>query len=627
MFRFSNDQNENIINILVTGPSFSGKTRLVCKILHIFYPEAGCQRAVVGPPKSIYHNGKKWKCNVIDDSDYCISVRKNCMTQALAKKANVVVVCLDVTRNSAGPYSCDDFIQCVREVNEDVPVVLFGTKIDDYSNRKISYEEGVKLAKEWQAYKYIEGSAKYGIQEVVLNEIFELGMKDFDIKLINKAFSDTSSISSYNTVRSVLDTPAKKLDSTLPPNSTFYSTRYLPSYRKCNFSIKGNVLIIIGEGHYGRVDILAKEIIDENSIPLLEKYEKYFLSAWCEELNLENVVLNSNICNFINKLSGCAKITKLCLINCSINKMKLDDSVYTKDQICEVNLKGIAIDKNVCDFIILLGMFAIINELDFSSRNMKNVTVKNIFALMHNKPLRIIKLNLNNNLITYSGARDIAESFTKWSNLKNIDLSANRIICNSSGMADKLWETFSKYQSLEKINISQNFFAEYCTLSRFFYTTPKPINSLLTCGEIYTNDWIVGFVCNKGTEHAMIYLEGMYENGQRFLERYHITAEHCIGHALIENDQFNNLDTFTSERFYIVPRKISSSKGRLLQTLINADKGQKQEFSKYYPTCTNGKINCVEWCRTKLKQIEVEIEEGLFGLPSFTAQQQYCHIL
>jgi hypothetical protein len=280
------------------------------------------------------------------------------------------------------------------------------------------------------------------------------------------------------------------------------------------------------------------------------------------------------------------------------------------------------------------------NVLDwsFSDCNLDDKFIDDylIPLLQSNDKLRILRLN--DNKLTYTGIRRLSVALAKHQYLESIDLSNNRITCVKE-LFEKLQKDFRKYPALQTLLINQNFIETDCkplfqkkisTDGQIIYyydftkTSAQPRTSLFDVNrQISREDWVVSLVCKKGTEHAMIYMEGMKKWGQCFLERYHITAESMIGLAnvLIESP---DLKFFNPEGYHFTTKPISKVNGNILRDLVETDKKGPINFSKFYPSSSKGMVNCLKWCLNKLEHVDIHIDPNLFGLPSATAKGSVC---
>ncbi len=370
----------------------------------------------------------------------------------------------------------------------------------------------------------------------------------------------------------------------------------------------------IAESRYSRSETknLIKAII-------MNKNSPFFECVYINGRNLVNVEMHI-VASWIGYFNGFESLKSITINNCQID--------------C----------KAICDFIKTISDNSSvgIENLSLSFCNIDDALLENYLVPLFSNALNKLKqLKLDGNKITYTGARRIAAALSNNLNLELLDLSGNLIACEEN-LLKKLTKDFLKCKTLRTLTIDQNFLDKSCKAK--FQKTQLSIENPLYCYSIYqtkaasilsilspdkqitSDNWVVALACKKDTEHAMIYMEGMRKWGQRFLERYHINADGIIGsaNALIESP---NLKFFNSEDHHITIHAISKVNGRILYDLVNADKGRHIGFSKFYPSSLQDKVNCVSWCLSKLREVDIHIDERLFGLPSRTAKGSICAVM
>lgn len=297
----------------------------------------------------------------------------------------------------------------------------------------------------------------------------------------------------------------------------------------------------------------------------------------------------------------------------------------------------LSLTKNKCRTFINLNM---------TRKGLTDNDCKTIGKLLNaNKEVK--EINLSHNHISYAGVRRLVAALPNNSFLKKLDLTANRITCTAL-LFKKLKKDFlEKKNSVEVVELSQNFMDKDCEeffacdekkevslhgcsliyQHSIFRTHARPVTSLLDAKSTITVEkWVVALVCKKQTEHAMLYMEGMEKWGQRFFERYHITGEGIIGLAKILVEDIH-LKSYRSNSFYLISNPVDRTDGCTLRDLIEAEKEKEIPFSLYPKYTTYGRtVNCLVWCLSKLKEIDINIEPSLVGLPSQTARRDRCAI-
>lgn len=243
-------------------------------------------------------------------------------------------------------------------------------------------------------------------------------------------------------------------------------------------------------------------------------------------------------------------------------------------------------------------------------------------------------MDIKGNRISFLGAKLLAIGLEK-TKIEKIDLRENYIYSDKEKFKD-LETHFKKCQQLKTIHFGKNFLTNECKMLfkktsnsnnsycyGFFKTKPNNFTKSLMNDKygVTHKKWLVSLVCPKKREHAIIYLEGMNKLGQRFLERYHISAAYVISIAKVEVDTIKPKE-FDPNKYYIAnPREIDSKIGKELKTNIEK---QKKEIIPYSITgggsiSSKKRKNCLQWCCEQLKDVGVEFEPSIFGLPSFSA--------
>jgi GTPase SAR1 family protein len=86
----------------------------------------------------------------------------------------------DITNYSSLAH-VDDWLSVVEEVEEEFPIILIGGKSDLVQERRVSKEEGIKIAKSRKLNTLIECSSKTGENiELIFNTIAKLMLNRFD---------------------------------------------------------------------------------------------------------------------------------------------------------------------------------------------------------------------------------------------------------------------------------------------------------------------------------------------------------------------------------------------------------------------------------------------------------------
>ena len=190
------DENENEnefeekINIMTLGNTTVGKTCFILKFTENRFQETYI--ATIGldfKMKTIQIKEKKYKIFFYDTTG---QERYKSIALNTIKNANGILLMYDIT-NEESFKSIPNWIQSVKDVKgNDFPMVLSGNKIDKKDERKISKEQGEKLAANYNM-EFFEISNKDGINVeecglALANKILEKRKKDgIDIENFNKS--------------------------------------------------------------------------------------------------------------------------------------------------------------------------------------------------------------------------------------------------------------------------------------------------------------------------------------------------------------------------------------------------------------------------------------------------------
>jgi tetratricopeptide (TPR) repeat protein len=246
-------------------------------------------------------------------------------------------------------------------------------------------------------------------------------------------------------------------------------------------------------------------------------------------------------------------------------------------------------------------------------------------AMMERVPLEILDLSQNTIQISGTTLKKLAEKFAHNSRLQRVILSGNALLESADPllMNDKDDEESKNKLAQKYSNVS------YSTGPiAFFRSHPLRMESVIDPSKrIDLSQWVVALGCSKGDQHAMLYLEGMRESGQRFLIRYHIVAPDVVlvgkAKVVIEDLEIGRLaDSRDRHDFLSFP--IDRIKGEVLQNHIHDQQESHISFSKFYNS-SNGHMNCTGWCRAELIHIGLEVPKT--DIPSMAARGGRCFMM
>ena len=163
-------QKELLYKILLLGDSSVGKTCFLMRYSDNTFQEI--HMSTIGLDYKLKNvqldDGKIVKIQIWDTAgqDRFRSITKN-----YYKGAHGILLIYDVTSRKTYDNIKNWVTQIKEEVSEKVTIILVGNKIDDEKNRKVSTEEGEKMAKEC-GLSFYETSAKSGINiDSTFNEL------------------------------------------------------------------------------------------------------------------------------------------------------------------------------------------------------------------------------------------------------------------------------------------------------------------------------------------------------------------------------------------------------------------------------------------------------------------------
>lgn len=147
------------LKILLLGDQAVGKTSLIVNYIDkTFYSNMIGTAGIDFKKKVIIINDKKIKVNIFDTAG---QERFRNIAKNLYRNTNGIMLVYDVTdvKSKDSVLMWTETIK--KNVENDIEVLLIGNKIDLIDERKISYEEGECISKDFN-YPFIETSAKTG---------------------------------------------------------------------------------------------------------------------------------------------------------------------------------------------------------------------------------------------------------------------------------------------------------------------------------------------------------------------------------------------------------------------------------------------------------------------------------
>ncbi len=155
-----NDINENQIKIMILGNSSVGKTSFIIKCTEDCFQEVYLSTIGIDyKEKEVIIEGKKYKILLYDTTG---QERFKSLAINLIRDADGVMLMYDIT-NRESFNSIIDWIKNIEErKGENFPTIILGNKVDNEDIRKVSKEEGEKVA-EGNDISFFEISNKTGV--------------------------------------------------------------------------------------------------------------------------------------------------------------------------------------------------------------------------------------------------------------------------------------------------------------------------------------------------------------------------------------------------------------------------------------------------------------------------------
>ena len=184
------DLNENVYKLLLLGDSTVGKTCFLIKYTDQSFQDI--HMATIGLDYRIktmkLKNNKEVKIQIWDTAgqDRFRSITKN-----YYKGSHGIILIYDITNRRTFENVQKWISQIREETSQNVVIYLIGNKIDMKEERKVSTEEGKKLADEL-GLPFMETSAKEGIN---INEVF-----DDIVERVDKVFGNIPTAPKKNKV-------------------------------------------------------------------------------------------------------------------------------------------------------------------------------------------------------------------------------------------------------------------------------------------------------------------------------------------------------------------------------------------------------------------------------------------
>lgn len=134
----------NLYKILLLGDSSSGKTSLICRLIHNNFLEYYVSTIGIDfNVKSFIINDKKIKLQIWDS---CGQERFNSLTRSYYRNTDGFIICYDVSSRQSYENAKHLIKEVGKYVERPVIITLVGTKTDLEELRNVKYEDGKKYA-------------------------------------------------------------------------------------------------------------------------------------------------------------------------------------------------------------------------------------------------------------------------------------------------------------------------------------------------------------------------------------------------------------------------------------------------------------------------------------------------
>ena len=253
------------------------------------------------------------------------------------KQQDGILLIYDISDKKSFKIINDYYCPTIKKLcDENIKVLLLGNKIDRNEIRKVSHEEGVKLAQKHN-FKFMECSC-------LKNEnVFEAFMELIEMIYIpSKKYKDK--LSSKNIEKNNITQKEKKTKKLISVDINSKVDKNSKHYLDENISKeKYNNIEIIGEGGYGKI---YKAKINNNEYIAIKEIDIDKIRQQCEDNFMNDV--EENISKFKNYISNEIKNMIICSEeNTNINSVKFYDYFYNDKKVmiimelCDDNLKNV----------------------------------------------------------------------------------------------------------------------------------------------------------------------------------------------------------------------------------------------------------------------------------------------
>jgi len=170
---------DNIFKILSIGESGVGKTCILLRYVEDTFTENHISTIGVDFKTKLLPYGDN-QINKLQIWDTAGQDRFRCITKNYFRGSNGIMLIYDITSTQSFQNIKNWVVQIKDYLGDEASIILVGNKIDLESNRRVSWEDGMKLAKE-NKFGFYEASAK---ENRNIDEAFEALTEDMIKKTI-----------------------------------------------------------------------------------------------------------------------------------------------------------------------------------------------------------------------------------------------------------------------------------------------------------------------------------------------------------------------------------------------------------------------------------------------------------
>jgi hypothetical protein len=387
--------------------------------------------------------------------------------------------------------------------------------------------------------------------------------------------------------------------------------------------------------------VLLAEALRKNTTLLVLSLENR-ITSWSVALPKIKACIQRN--NLLAKSTITTKqLKKLDLVNLEEQDLKV---ILDKHPLKELDFSQNNLDINSMSHFFILNHFTFITILKLNMNNLNDESIQLLSRFLEIN-LTLSHLHLTHNQITEAGAEELLNATRNIPPLKTLNLSHNLMYVIP--MIFKRLEKPLKIRSEEKagtteklnINVSQNYFTAECDELLLRHSIFNSVGTyreynrvnratgfslILKEAKIDYDNYLVFLLRKNGqdrsqqgnTQHAMILVEGMYENGQKFIHMYDFGPDQKHpGLGEVREKAYIPYRLFAQVYGYdYVCYPAKRVKFMSLKNNIEMDKTKNLYYKKISTGATSGSscnrtYNCLTWAIVKLNESIMPLGEKI----------------